>query len=142
MTANEMVKELVHLYGLSKYAVAKQAGLSETIIRQLYSGERGRYVRVETVEKVRELYVKMTGKAIDDQKPYVFNNIEEFLHASAKLAKPEIEASYRKGVAFGTKTERARCLTLWKTSVDASVIFEQIKNGKRLKKAAKAKESK
>jgi len=138
MTANEMVKELVNLYGLSKYACAKQAGLSETIIRQLYSGERGRYVRIETVEKVRELYVKMTGKAVQTANSYAFNNMEEFLLASAKLAKPEIEASYRKGVAFGTRTERARCLEICDCLDLASIIY-QIHKGKRLKKAAKAK---
>jgi predicted transcriptional regulator len=134
MTANEMVKELVDKLKHSKYSVAKQSGLSETIVRQLYTGERGRYVRIETVEKVRELYVRLTGKTVDDQKPYLFNNMEEFLAASAKLAKPEIEASYRKGILVGTKTERARCLKLWETSVDASVIVEQIKKGKRRSK--------
>jgi len=140
MTANEMVKELVDKLKHSKYSVAKQAGLSETIIRQLYSGERGRYVRVETVEKVRELYVRLTGGTFENENSYTFNNIEEFLVASSKLAKPAIEASYRKGLAFGTKVERARCLKIWAESVDSPyTIAELIKKCKPVNKAAKAK---
>lgn len=142
MTAKELVRKLIDEYGYTKYRLAKDVGLSETIIRQLYSGERGRYARIETTEKLRDFYEDLAGKIVTTENEFKFNNMEEFSIASAKLAKPEIEASYRKGVLFGTKTERARCLKLWETSVDSSVIVEQIKKGKRLKKAAKAKGAK
>lgn len=138
MTANEMVRDLIDNYGYTKYRLAKLGLASETMVRNLYDGDRGRYIRVETIEKVRKAYVRLTGKLIETaQNNYTFSNMEEFLLAAAELAKPEIEASYRNGVSHGVKTERARCLKLWESSVEASVIVEQIKKGKRLKREAK-----
>lgn len=59
MTANEMVRDLIDNHGHTRYGLAKQGMCSETMVRQLYSGERGRYIRIETLAQVKAVYKRL-----------------------------------------------------------------------------------